>query len=157
MKLLFTFSEKSQSMNLAMIDKGLGVEYWLVSFWGALWAVSIFEIIMSSATSSMIILISLARVSLISSQDSLLLVWRMFRKINVFLIPLLLISSGSDFISFRLVVRLVIWLLISSIWKSWFDIFSELSVINAVLEWEISNVALAYLPVSLIKFRSSWS
>ena len=38
-------------MNLAMNGKGPGVEYWLVSFWGAVWALSIFEIIMSHATS----------------------------------------------------------------------------------------------------------
>ena len=31
MKLLFTFSEKFKSINLAMIGKGPGVEYWLVS------------------------------------------------------------------------------------------------------------------------------
>ena len=108
MKLLFTFSEKFQSMNLAMVGKGPGVEYWLVSFSGALWAVSNLEIMMSSATSGMITLISLARVSLLSSQDSLFLVWRMFRKINVFFRPLFLISSGSDFNSLRLVARLVI-------------------------------------------------
>ena len=108
MKLLFTFSEKFQSMNLAMVGKGPGVEYWLVSFSGALWAVSNLEIMMSSATSGMITLISLARVSLLSSQDSLFLVWRMFQKINVFFRPLFLISSSSDFNSFRLVARLVI-------------------------------------------------
>ena len=34
-----------------MIGKGPGVEYWLGSVWGALWAFSIFEIIMLSATS----------------------------------------------------------------------------------------------------------
>ena len=84
-KLLFTFSEKFQSINLAMIGKGSGVEYLLVSSWGALWALSIFEVIMSSATSGMISLISLARVSLVLSQDSLFLIWGMFRKINVFL------------------------------------------------------------------------
>ena len=108
MKLLFTFSEKFQSMNLAMVGKGPGVEYWLVSFSGALWAVSDLEIIMSSATSGMITLISLARVSLFSSQDSLFLVWRMFRKINVFFRPLFLILPSSDFNSFTLVARLVI-------------------------------------------------
>ena len=70
-----------------------------------LWALSIFEIILSSATSGMVTLISLARVSLVSSQGSLFLVWGMFRKINVFLRPLFLILSSSDFNSFRLVVR----------------------------------------------------
>ena len=66
MKLLFTFSEKFQSMSLTMIGKGHGVEYWLVSFWGASWVLSIFKIIIPSATSGMITLISLARVSLVS-------------------------------------------------------------------------------------------
>ena len=65
MKLLFTFSEKFQSMNLTMIGKGHGLEYWLVSFCGASWVLSIFKVIMSSATSGMINLISLARVSLV--------------------------------------------------------------------------------------------
>ena len=65
-------------MNLAMIGKDPGVEYCLVSFWGALWALSIFEMIMSSATPGMITLISLARVTLVLSQDSLFLVWGMF-------------------------------------------------------------------------------
>ena len=74
MKLMFTFSEKFQSMNLAIIGKSPGVKYWLVSFWDALWALSIIELIMSSATSGMVTLTSLARVSLVSSQDSLFLV-----------------------------------------------------------------------------------
>ena len=89
---------------------------WLVSFWGTLyglWALSIFEIILSSATSGMVTLISLARVSLVSSQGSLFLVWGMFQKINVLLRPLFLISSSSDCNSFRLVVRFVIWLFTS--------------------------------------------
>ena len=99
--------------------------------------------IMSYATSRMITLIFLARVTLVSSEDSLFLIWGMFRKINVFIRPLFLILSTSDFSLLRLVERLVIWLLISYIYKSWLDIFFELSVINSVLEWTSSNAALA--------------
>ena len=51
--------------------------------------------------------------------------------------------STSDFSLFRLLARLVIWFLISSICKFWLDIFYELSVINSVLEWASSNAALA--------------
>ena len=98
---------------------------------------------MSYATSRMITLIFLARVTLVSSEDSLFLIWGIFRKINVFIRPLFLILSTSDFSLLRLVERLVIWLLISSIYKSWLDIFFELSVINSVLEWTSSNAALA--------------
>ena len=99
-----------------MIGKGPGVEYWLMSFQGALWDLSIFKIIMSSGTFDIITLISLASVSLVLSQDSLFLVWGgCFEKLYVFLRPMSLISSTSDFSSFRLVVRLAIWFLISSI------------------------------------------
>ena len=156
MELLFTFSEKFQSMNLGMIGKGPGMEYCLMPFWGALWAFSIIEIIILSATSAIIPLIPLSRVSLVLSRDFLFSIWRIFRKINVLLRSLFLISSILGLHLFRLVVRLVIWLLISSIWKSWFDIFSELSVIHSVLEWASSNAALADLSISLTKFKSSW-
>ena len=91
---------------------------------------------------------------MVLSRDPLFSVWGIFRKINVFLRSLFLISSILGLNSFRLVVRLVIWLLVSSVWKSWFDIFSELSVIHSVLEWASSNAALADLSISLIKFRS---
>ena len=56
------------------------MEYWLVSFWGVLWALFILKIIMSSATSGMLVCPKT-------------LVCRMFSKINVFLSPLFLILS----------------------------------------------------------------
>ena len=105
MRLLLIISMMLQSLNLAIIA---GTFVNSVSL--DLWALSVLEVLYWSWYCGINLLSSLAKIGLVSSQDSFFIV---FLKISVFLIPLLLVSSKylSFFISslsfFNLLLKLV--------------------------------------------------
>ena len=114
MRLFLIIFVMHQSLNLVIIT-GIFVNFVSLD----LWALSILEVIYSSCYCDINLLSSLAKIDLVSSQDSFLF-WCIFVKINGFLIPLFLVSSNSSisfFISslsfFNMVLKLVDFKLIS--------------------------------------------
>ena len=89
MRLFLIISVMLQSLNLAIIA-GTFINFVSLD----LQALSILDVIYSSWYCGINFLSSLAKIKLVSSQDYFSL-WSIFLKINVFLIPLFLVSSNS--------------------------------------------------------------
>ena len=104
-----------------------------------------------SSTVVITLLISLVKMSLLSSQDSRFLGWRIFLKIRVFLRLLFFISSTSSFITATFSLIADIWFFNWSIWKSLFSILSVLFFIFNRLD---SPMLIALAAVALLSQKS---
>ena len=123
MRLFLIISVMLQSLNLAIIA-GTFINFVSLD----LQALSILDVIYSSWYCGINFLSSLAKINLVSSQDYFSL-WSIFLKINVFLIPLFLVSSNSF-------VSIFISSLSSSKKKRRFcDIF-VLATFNSCVSWD---------------------
>ena len=108
-----------------------------------------------SSTVGITLLVSLVKMSLLSSQDSRFLGWRIFLKIRVFLRLLFFISSTSSFITATFSLIADTWFFNWSIWKSLFSILSVLFFSFDRLDLPILIALVAVISTFLTKSMSS--